>query len=371
MPINARTMALLAVCAALVGGCSLTAEEAPLQTDPDADSPTEYAGEPGPFVVAPQRVLQLPGQAGARDLPVRITYPAGLSQPAPVIIFSHGVWGSADQYQPLIQHWASHGYVCLQPQHGDTVPEEQRGLGTPEGAFGGLDERIEELTRLMDSVETPPASWSVLDGLMDSGRIGVAGHSFGAHVAQLMGGTRPKGGGQQHRVSFFDPRIGAVVMLAPRGRDAQLDEASWRDFSVPFLAVTGSNDVARLRFGEDVSWRLDPFRFASASPRYLLFVNGGYNNFGGLTETAIRFLGWGEPDAVHARNVLDFATAFWDAELRRDASARAYLAARVRDNRFSAEAEVMFISDPENVPALLRAAPPQRQPNGTIDPGGP
>ena len=330
--------------------------------DPLAD----YGGDPGPFLVAPQQVLQLDGRSGARELSVRVTYPQDLLFPAPVIIFSHGVWGSADQYQPLIRHWASHGYVCLQPQHGDTVPEEQRGLGTPGGAFGGLTERIEEISRVIDAVEVLPASWADLDGVMDSGQIGVAGHSFGAHVAQLMGGTRLKSDGRQNRANLQDPRIDAVVMLAPRGRGAQLDEASWQDFRVPFLAVTGSNDVARLRYGEDVSWRLDPFRFASALPRYLLFINDGYNNFGGLTETAIRFTGWGEPNAVHARHVLDFTTAFWDAELRRDAVANEYLKQRANNNRFSADAEIMFLDNPEDVPTLLRAAPEQRRPQGTM-----
>ncbi|MEM9388747.1 MAG: hypothetical protein AAGA68_27140 [Pseudomonadota bacterium] len=327
-----------------------------------------YAADVGGHPVAPVRELRVAAKGGERELSVRATFPADLQARTPVIIFSHGVWGSSTQYQPLVRHWASHGFVCLQPQHGDTIPEAQRGTGSAQGAFRGWRERARDLTRLLDAIESPPRAWDVLAERMDAYRIGLAGHSFGAHIAQLMGGTRLKVDRQGHTVSLADERIDAIVMFAPRGRGPQLDERAWAELDVPFMAVTGSNDIARLRHGEDVHWRMDPFRFASASPRYLLFINGGYNNFGGLTQTAIRFDGWGEPNAQHARYALDFTTAFWDAQLRAAPQAQRYLSEQAADKRYAARVGVILLSDPADVPALLRAAPAHRVPRTPIKP---
>ena len=45
-----------------------------------------------------------------KDLHLRITYPAENGR-YPLIVFSHGASGSKDNYQPLVKHWVSHGYV--------------------------------------------------------------------------------------------------------------------------------------------------------------------------------------------------------------------------------------------------------------------
>lgn len=38
----------------------------------------------------------------------------------PVIIFSHGFGNSMDGYAPLVQYWASHGFVVIQATHPDS-----------------------------------------------------------------------------------------------------------------------------------------------------------------------------------------------------------------------------------------------------------
>ncbi|MEO0423787.1 MAG: hypothetical protein AAF184_15725 [Pseudomonadota bacterium] len=362
----AKTWILSLIAIACGAGAAAQDAAAPVAA-PSAD----YAGDVGVHALAPARELRLSGERGERDVLVRATFPADLQAPAPVIIFSHGVWGSSSQYQPLVRHWASHGYICLQPQHGDTIPEAQRGTGSAQGAFRGWRERAREITRLIDAIEAPPRAWGALGEQMNRERIAMAGHSFGAHIAQLLGGTRLRVDRRGRTVSLADARIDAIVMFAPRGRGPQLDEQAWADLEVPFMAVTGSNDIARLRRGEDVAWRMDAFLFAPASPRYLLFINGGYNNFGGLTQTAIRFEGWGEPDARHARYALDFTTAFWDAQLRDTASAERYLQQQAASRAYAASDGVMLLNDPADVPALLQAAPPHRVPRKAIRPTPP
>src|SRR5262245_25110472 len=69
--------------------------------------------------------IELYDKRRRKVLPLRITYPARASHAFPVIGFSHGAGGSHADYALLVQHWAAHGYVCLQPSHADaTLPGE-------------------------------------------------------------------------------------------------------------------------------------------------------------------------------------------------------------------------------------------------------
>src|SRR5262245_28292172 len=52
-----------------------------------------------------------------RKVPVKIYYPKTGHGPFPVIIFSHGLGGSRENYEYLGHHWASHGYVSVHVQH--------------------------------------------------------------------------------------------------------------------------------------------------------------------------------------------------------------------------------------------------------------
>src|SRR5579885_1006858 len=68
---------------------------------------------------------------GDRPLELRVTYPQEQGK-YPLIIFSHGLRGSMDSYDPLIKTWVSHGYVCIQPNHADSF---QYFKGNPRAAF--------------------------------------------------------------------------------------------------------------------------------------------------------------------------------------------------------------------------------------------
>ena len=52
-----------------------------------------------------------------RQIPVKVYMPVERCEPAPLIMFSHGMGCSRDDYEYLGRHWASHGYICLHVQH--------------------------------------------------------------------------------------------------------------------------------------------------------------------------------------------------------------------------------------------------------------
>jgi predicted dienelactone hydrolase len=52
-----------------------------------------------------------------RDVPIRVYVPPG-DDPAPVVLFSHGLGGSRDTSPYLGEHWARRGYVAGNPGAG-------------------------------------------------------------------------------------------------------------------------------------------------------------------------------------------------------------------------------------------------------------
>ena len=68
-----------------------------------------YKLQPGPFSVRTIKLLVLDDAARKKQLQLRVNYPDGTGL-FPIIVWSHGAWGSKDNYLPLTEHWASHGY---------------------------------------------------------------------------------------------------------------------------------------------------------------------------------------------------------------------------------------------------------------------
>ena len=83
-----------------------------------AEVETLYGAAQGPYEVTASRNLVLPGGADKRDLELNLYYP-GDGQGFPLLLFSHGNWSNKDSYDQIIEHWVSHGYVVIAPNHLD------------------------------------------------------------------------------------------------------------------------------------------------------------------------------------------------------------------------------------------------------------
>ncbi|MGG6314395.1 alpha/beta hydrolase family protein [Paenibacillus macerans] len=241
-----------------------------------------------PIVSMKPVVLPAPGRG--EDLQVRVSAPA-IGRELPVIVFSHGFGWSLDGYAPLVDFWAAHGFVVIQPTHLDSrtlnlSPDDPR---TPLiWRF-----RVEDMKRILDQLDLIEASVPGLSGRLDRGRIAVAGHSWGGQTASMLLGARvldPEGGAGE---DMSDSRIKAGVLLATPGQGgADLTpfaaehfpfmHPSFADMTTPALVVAGDHDQSLLSTrGPD--WFADPYFLSpGGNGKCLLTLFGAEHSLGGI-----------------------------------------------------------------------------------------
>ncbi len=306
--------------AVVLGFAFLRALAGPPASGPGAYAPAASAG--------PYRVSEWTGDwrddSRARTIPVRIYYPDGPG-PFPVIVFSHGLGGSRDGYRYLGECWASRGYVSVHIQHPGSdealihsrrpfraliaaAKDPKNALDRPKDVSFALD----TLARLDSQGGFP------LRGKLDMARVGVGGHSFGAYTALAASG-RILGNARVGTLDLRDPRIKACVALSAPSK-GESDCPSYASFAVPCLHMTGTKDMSPIG-GTTPAQRRAPYDCIHGPDQYLVtFAGGDHMVFSGrLRRTP-------EPtDARFQRLVCEATTAFWDAYLKGDPAAKAWL----------------------------------------------
>jgi CubicO group peptidase (beta-lactamase class C family) len=305
-------------------------------TTPKAGLPKLYKFEDGPHGVTSMPDLILNDEKRQKDLQLRVGFPTD-GGPFPVILFAHGATGSKDDYQPLVRYWVSHGYVVIQANHSDSrVLAGMTETGQVPNKFDDWASRPKDIAFILDSLDAIEARVMGLKGKMDKRTVGVGGHSFGAHTAQLVAGTTTVAPGGV-RTSHADARPKAFVLISPQGKGPQLDEKSWNALTRPFLSVTGSQDWGRK--GDPADWRLDPFRLASSRSKFLLYIEGAQHDFGGIGG-GVQYRNAGPTNSNHLAYVKTTTVAFWDAYLKDDREARSYLSSDVVNQMSEGEAKL-------------------------------
>ncbi|MBM4089764.1 MAG: hypothetical protein FJ276_10100 [Planctomycetes bacterium] len=302
-----------------------------------------YKSATGPHSVKTAETVVLRDAQRGKDLQLRVTWPEA-EGPFPVIIWSHGATGSKDMYQPLVRPWAGHGYVCLQANHSESRALTGRaGAGTD--TFTDWENRPRDIAFILEALDEIEAKVPALKGKLDRTVIGVGGHSFGAHTAQLVAGaTTVDFGGA--RTSHADPRPLAFLLLSPQGigsHAAGLDAQSWDGVTRPFIVITGTNDIGRK--DDDWQWRLDPWKYAPRKDKFLLVIEGAWHGFGGVVGDA-SFRGAGPENAAHRLYVQSASVAFWDAFLKKDAQAIAFLRSNTMTEKTRGEAKLSHGIEP-------------------------
>ncbi len=299
-----------------------------------ATSPAAQAPPAATYLAAdapgPCRVSEWAGEwrdaARDRTIPVRIYYPAQGVGPFPVIVFSHGLGGSRDGYRYLGERWASRGYVSVHPQHpgsdrellksGHPYLSASLAAANPKNALDrpkDVSFVIDQLAKLNGQAGFP------LKGKLDLSRIGVGGHSFGAYTALASAGRvlQPRVGGP---IDLADKRIKACVALSAPVKSKERDCPGYASFKVPCLHMTGTKDDSPI--GETpAALRRVPYDCISGADQYLVTFEGGdHMVFSGRVVERPR-----PNDARFQGLVLVATTAFWDAYLKGDPAAKAYL----------------------------------------------
>lgn len=295
--------------------------------------------------------LTLRDDVREKDLEIKVTYPDG-AETYPLIVFSHGLLGSKDGYQPLVRYWAEHGYVVIQPTHYDSAAfrkptlTELRDL-TP--LFVGWESRPDDIILILDELNLIESLLPNFAGKFDHSRIGMGGHSFGSHTSMLIGGAQLSANsfgncgnvgslnkassinsaadsGSARNISgietaassagkqFRDERPLAFLLLSPQGsgraltETADFNQSAWDDFERPMMIVTGTEDNGRGK--QDYHWRSEAFKLGAPDDKYLMVIEGGYHGFGGITGT--KFFGSGPANDSHVEWVQLSSLAFFD-----------------------------------------------------------
>jgi predicted dienelactone hydrolase len=217
--------------------------------------------------------------------------------PYPLILFSHGIGGAADQSVYYCQNLASAGYLVVSMDHmdKDTVTRVltpnalyrmlKKMPNTPDEAFGltmfmtlyrdyfnGIDfdlsYRPREASFAIDyALEINQHDGSPLKSMIDPERIGATGHSLGGFTALLIGGVpmkcdHPEDLGRECDMmnqdpldlefpccidfvrnmdpyDFRDTRVKAILPLAPAVLVPHLADAAG-EIEVPIMIITGN-----------------------------------------------------------------------------------------------------------------------------------
>lgn len=265
-----------------------------------------------------------------RNIALRVVLPSPRpAAPAPLILFSHGLGGSRQTSKYLGQHWAARGYAVVYPQHcgsdeavWQNVPPEQRPAALAQAASAeNARHRIADIHVVLDQLEQwTQAEEHTLAGQLDLSSVGMSGHSFGALTAQALGGQLPAAAtaaGHGH----CDSRIRATLAMSPSPPPGNL-EAAFGAVKIPWLMMTGSKDHAPLGYMTPTI-RRDVFNHLPPTiDRYELTLGGGHH----FAFTDNKLPATAPPrHANHHPTILRVSTAFWDAHLRQDPSAKQWL----------------------------------------------
>lgn len=261
-----------------------------------------------------------------REVPAKFYLPKDGAGPFPIIIFSHGLGGSRDGYEYLGRHWAGCGYVSVHLQHHGSDDAVWKGVESAGRAramreattnLANTTNRPKDVSFAIDQlIELNGDPSSPLKGRLDTKRIGVAGHSFGGFTTMAVAGQ------VFPMANLADPRVKAAIqMSAPVARPAARERA-YAGITTPVFHMTGTRDDSPIGETKAAERRIPFDRMTAAETCLVIFKDGDHMIFSGREQPDAERKG---QDAVFQELICAGSTAFWDAWLKGDAAARAWL----------------------------------------------
>ena len=229
-----------------------------------------------------------------RAVPIRMTWPREAKRRLPLLVLSHGANGTLDGLV-LFQRSLTRGRMVVAPQHPDSESNPDLAKVDRMKVF---PQRVADMRLVLDSRATIER---VSGKRVDPGRIAAAGHSYGALVAQALGGAKVAG------MDLRDARVTRVVAFSPPGSLANfVDAAGWAAMRVPQFVQTGTADIVP---PIALKWEAHLASFDAASvPGSALWVGRGVDHYFG---NRIQRLARTAPDQGAEFNVaVDLADAF-------------------------------------------------------------
>jgi len=260
------------------------------------------------------------GRAGRR-IPFKIYHPETPGT-YPLVVWSHGLGGSADGAAFLARFISEHGYVVAHVQHPGTDSSLWEGkhghpwdiIRTTPIPRSATFDRFIDVGYFLDHLP----SWLQSNGIdADFSRAGMCGHSYGALTTQIMAGQTYRDDDGNWR-SFRLDRFRAGILYSPVPASSPV---AYEGIKLPLLHMTGTDDLSPLE-GFGVERRREVFDHVTAPHQILTILNGGDHmvftgSRGQLAENPNR----GDHEAI----IKTLSLAYWDAWLKDDQDARTWL----------------------------------------------
>lgn len=228
------------------------------------------------------------------NLEMKITAPA-TGNNLPIVLVSHGhgnsnFLSSYKGYGPLVDYFASHGFIVIQPTH-----QNSKALALdsslPEAPLF-WSSRPKDMQSILDNLDSIIATVPGLEGRADKMRIAAIGHSLGGHTVSMLAGMQVTDPATGEIVNAAEPRIKASVIIGAPGGSAGLSDfarshypvlanADFTTMTLPTLIVNGDKDI-NLNFSEQENWRADGY-YQSTGPKSMLTVYDAEHIFGGIS----------------------------------------------------------------------------------------
>ncbi|GAB3803644.1 hypothetical protein GCM10028819_33840 [Spirosoma humi] len=235
------------------------------------------------------------------DLKLRVSAPVTGSH-LPVILFAHGFGSSADGYAPLVNYWAAHGFVVIQPTFLDSRTLSSAPKASHREAVSAyLNDprkevmwryRVDDMKQILDQLALLEEAFPSLTGRLDLTRIAAVGHSFGAQTVGQLLGTRVIQADGRLGEDLLDARIKVGILLSTGGQGGEdlspfgaehfhhLNQ-SYAQLTTPTLVVAGDQDYSPLTLrGPD--WFTDAFHL-SPGANWLVSLFGAEHMLGGIS----------------------------------------------------------------------------------------
>ncbi|MFM8524786.1 MAG: alpha/beta hydrolase family protein [Cyanobacteriota bacterium] len=213
-----------------------------------------------------------------------------------LVVISHGLWDSPENFEGWAEHLASHGYTVLMPRHpGSDHKQQQQMLAgqTPPPSPQELRARPLDVTASVDAVAA-----GRIQGLerVRTDQVTVIGHSWGATTALQLGGARPTDQlllkrcqnlndparnlswvlqcsflASADQASLADPRVTTVIAVSPVVSLLFNPSRDVRNLTARTVIVSGGNDWVAPSGPEAI----DPFRAHGNPMQHLVLVGKG------------------------------------------------------------------------------------------------
>lgn len=278
-------------------------------------------------------------QAGhGHNMHVHVFLPDGYDR-MPAVIYSHGLGGSVSSGMRWTHAWMDAGIAVVHIVHNGSDASAAQGLppaarsATLKAAANAeqLIERTQDVSEVITRINQRGMVKACDLGRIDTRRIGVAGHSFGAATVQALAGQMfpsPRG-----LTSLADPRIVAAIAISPavpRGghglpdNPAEAARVAFGQIHVPLLSVTGTRDLSQFDPRMEAADREHLFEALPPGNGYLLVLGGATHAdlSGCVSEAAV----CQDMDGINA-TFEKVTTLFWKAKLLGDPGAAAMLTA--------------------------------------------